>query len=287
MTTLANRLILTLTITLLASCGYDGVDHAKPTVSTLTQNGTAIIGRWTFSDFPLQMNVSTDFTTEEFEQFQDMATLWNESNEIESLDFIELSHNGMTNQSQSLAGFQDDGEMGIYLRNNWFESSSTSLAITQFKGVLTSSGIRKLTHTDIIVNNDFYQFGDAESENNIFDLQTVVLHEMGHVLGLDHINSTGIMQPAISLGVMKRKIYDNDKIALFDLYELGQPNLEIIVSSLVASTSSAPSTHSEFNMIHTPGVGVEFVGSVELTAEDHCIHRINGRIVHKHVAKRQ
>ncbi len=84
--------------------------------------------------------------------------------------------------------------------------SSSILAITVWNG---NGGT--LTEADIRFNRDSYIFGDAtsdgnlyedESEKTIVDMRSVLLHELGHVLGLGHTpeEEDSIMYPNMNIG---------------------------------------------------------------------------------------
>ena len=52
-----------------------------------------------------------------------------------------------------------------------------------------------------------------------YDIQSVGLHEAGHILGLDHVtDSTQVMNPTIGAGVLKRALYAGDTEGIGKLY---------------------------------------------------------------------
>jgi hypothetical protein len=54
---------------------------------------------------------------------------------------------------------------------------------------------------------------------NSFDIETVALHEMGHILGLAHSNVGGaVMYPYVSANYLKRSLTDDDKQGIRNLY---------------------------------------------------------------------
>ncbi len=67
-------------------------------------------------------------------------------------------------------------------------------------------------------------FDDGHLWNTIgtasaFDVETVALHEFGHILGLQHSNiSSAVMFPTIALGEIKRELTQDDRDGIADLY---------------------------------------------------------------------
>jgi hypothetical protein len=86
-------------------------------------------------------------------------------------------------------------------------------------------------HSDIRINTGkrwYYGTGDVPQDNLTGDYQSVVLHELGHAIGLDHSSIGGdgwwgtIMYPGIAAGANKRTLSVDDKIAVSTHYDQWQ-----------------------------------------------------------------
>jgi len=86
----------------------------------------------------------------------------------------------------------------IYFEKSWIASTAkpqTTLATTIWENEEASH--ESIVKGDIILNAEEYLFQDSMTkalepgrEVDMVDTETVLLHEMGHLLGLDHVNST-------------------------------------------------------------------------------------------------
>jgi len=76
----------------------------------------------------------------------------------------------------------------------------------------------------ILLNTDLYQFSTNYSPTAV-DLQSVILHELGHVLGLDHETNDlqSVMNPNMNPGEYKRDISFSDISRVKDQYEKFRP----------------------------------------------------------------
>jgi peptidoglycan hydrolase-like protein with peptidoglycan-binding domain len=86
-------------------------------------------------------------------------------------------------------------------------------------------------HSDIRVNANtrwYYGYGAVPQDGLTVDFYSVILHEMGHAVGLDHSSVDGganwgtVMTPGIATGYTKRVLQVDDKVAISSLYDQWQ-----------------------------------------------------------------
>ena len=259
--------------TLLAFTIYGCKQTKTVTQSALNLPSSCIIGKWSNSSLPLNLKMAPefagDFTAADYDvnslnSLEQMAKKWNTAatRTLITVPFGAATANATTFTSTS--SFRDS-EIGIYKSPNWFNNvSSSALAITQFFGVVASSpGLGQyieLTHADIIANYRDYNLRFTMPNNPMveFDVPTVILHEMGHLLGLCHeTKKPSIMAPYYLTVQRSLQAYDADLIK--DIY--------------VDGTISA---NSNSNAISEPD-GTVVRGIIELHKDGRCIHSVNGK----------
>ena len=103
----------------------------------------------------------------------------------------------------------DDSVNGHYLDNYWDKTGKPTyvLATTIWDNV--GSDYKKIDTADIRFNGDFYVIGDSltavpEGQKQVVDMETLALHELGHLLGLAHVSPSvdydSIMNPSLYIG---------------------------------------------------------------------------------------
>jgi len=199
-----------------------------------------------------------------------MAQKWNlahPSIEFYTLPFTVASNKIFTNLDDYL-----DDEIGIYFSKEWYrELSPNSLAVTQFFGKRKNQGTSEeffeLVHGDILVNfRDFEYFTD--SDKKVFDLLTVILHEMGHLLGLPHTKNptiSSVMSPYLDRGEKKRELTQYDIDTILKHYPV-----------------SAPATPAISNLLNIEETEVLEKYIVELKSNGLCDHYLNGQFLFSH-----
>lgn len=276
---------LTLVIFILAltlACKKQESGSQSSSASPNFQSGSCNIGKWTNLGSPLNLKMSTEFTTDYtnadlvggLNPLEQMAKVWNDSVTPGVTLFTVPFANAASTGFASLNSFRD-GEFGIYKSHTWFAGvSSSALAITQFYGVVRSDASLgtyiDLTHADIIFNYRDFSSDFALNGNPLYyDVPTILLHEMGHFLGLCHENvHSSIMAPYYNTTQRTLKVWDTNKIR--GLY-LNNQNITAI------------SARSSVNALETPP-GTEVKGIVELNANGICRHIINGKVVYEHAS---
>jgi hypothetical protein len=127
------------------------------------------------------------------------ASQWNYKIGKEALMILE-SDSTPTNPNQ-------DGVNAIYWQSTWDANKQDEQARTtiHWRGDL-------INEADILVNakdHEFSAFGHLE--NDKIDFTSLMVHEMGHLIGLQHIQGeTSVMNPTLSLHTERFIPYDVD-----------------------------------------------------------------------------
>jgi predicted Zn-dependent protease len=264
---------------LITGCSEKTVTAQSPLGSNF---GSCVLGKWSSGSLPLAVKMSSEFSSDYtnvdlvngLNPLEQMAKVWNDSTSptvsLITTPFPIAASTGFANTSS----FRDS-EIGIYKSHTWFNGiSSSALAITQFYGVVTAGlggQYIDLTHADIIVNYRDYGSRLTMTNNPMieFDLPTIVLHEMGHLMGLCHESSRpSIMAPYYL--TTQRSLQNFDRDIMRDIY---------IDGVITPFTAKANNTNA---LTSRPGTEVQ--GIIELHADGKCVHYVNGKKVYEHIA---
>lgn len=138
-------------------------------------------------------------------------------------------HKGVTGDSfKDLYSSLADGINGNYLDTNWEKTAKPDyvLATTIWTNGSDASSVVK---ADLRFNNEYYVIGDsfevkAEGKKEVVDMQSLALHELGHLLGLGHVDedvdSLSIMNPTLFIGegLTTRKLSKSDIERIQQIY---------------------------------------------------------------------
>lgn len=235
---------------------------------------------WASNAFPRNLKISNDFTATEVAQIQAMSTQWESSTENKKNFFnnTELTPE-VSSANLNLDSLGDDNVNGIYKITEWPMSlSGGALAVTQLFGrrfnVGEANEYVRIEHADILINENDYSFRTDDVVANNYDFRTVVLHEMGHFLGLSHnlSSSSAVMYPSISTNSSKRIPHNLDIADLADRY-----NITLSSGASSAITASKPLYKPAPN---DPGQMVKIM--IELRADGECVHTENGHELYRH-----
>lgn len=255
------------------------------------ESGTANIGdipsselaklpmKWPTSKLPLNVYIADEYHTDidgvylvsGKNLFQQMMDQWNLADSSKTF-FNTTSNLSTTNIDASSLNNYIDSTVGIYKKSgSWFSNIGYGvLAVTSYLGINKGSYV-EMIHGDIIVNEYLYDYTLNEAIDSKFDLPSVLLHELGHLIGLKHTPSLSIpsiMQPEIATADDKRVLKTYDINSVQSLYGS---------SSLALSTSSLALTADDYE--EEP----KYVqGYIELRADGNCRHFINGKLVNEH-----
>jgi len=183
---------------------------------------------------------------------------------------------------ETLHEFNDD-EIGVYKSYEWFEELPEGiLAVTQYFGLRRNRGSAseylELIHADIIFNYRDYFFTMDEGESFHYDLPSVLLHELGHLLGLPHQNETeslSIMKPFLNSSDIQRNLFLKDKEDLQRNYSTQHQTFN--------QNSFQTSADNHLNKTKEAPIQIER-GVIELNAWGECWIKLNGqkKLLHRH-----
>lgn len=109
-----------------------------------------------------------------------------------------------------LASSLRDGFNGHYDRTDWKKTGKKNEVIATTVWENSGGDYRLIADADIHYNSDIYYISDSQNdrpkdEREIVDMQSLALHELGHLLGLAHvdpeIDGSSIMNPSLYIGV--------------------------------------------------------------------------------------
>lgn len=267
-----------LLVTLIVSCNAS----KKKSSSTGAVNASAPY-TWTTA-FPKTLRISEQFSPSEATAIELMADAWSDAVDNKET-FFEFGSE--TTEKTNSGGNLDrlrDSEMGVYKSNNWPDSlPGSALAVTQIFGrrfnVGKSDEFVNIEHADIILNADFYSFDTADTGSG-FDFRTVMLHEMGHFLGLQHKeiarNST-VMYPSIDPNEAKRVPKAVDIEDLSEKYDIDSAG-----STSMSASRAIPRRPKLQVQSSDPGTTVKII--LELHADGNCVHKMDGMEFDRHPA---
>lgn len=239
---------------------------------------------WSNQTFPKTIYISEDFDLDEYDNMVDMAAKWDVAVEGKK-NFFTVSSTRVTEKTDTISSSDNlkDSLFAVYKVRKWPKDLTNALAVTQMFGVLYNYGesdeYYSVVHADILVNySTWYNFYSDDSKSG-YDLRTVVLHEMGHFIGLNHQSvpkadkAKTVMYPSISGGEEKRTPQPLDQVTLASQY------------NITLSSSSGSSQMTTARKEYKPrDAGTEVKMQIELYPDGECVHRMNGKVVNRHPA---
>lgn len=220
--------LMVLFMTCLAACGHDGASQYSMSDSPVnTNDGQSTPFRAGFHSLKGWENNVVFYVDEKAPDSVEIASLsaaatWNAAIGGKKLVYAGRSSQG---RGDSLYSSLEDSVSLIYFEKNWDETTGKNpviLATTIWENSLDDAQV--IVKGDIILNAQEYVFLDAmnvspEQLDNMDDLvvadaETVILHEMGHFLGLTHVNddSASVMNTytVIGEGESRRQLSPSD-----------------------------------------------------------------------------
>lgn len=235
---------------------------------------------WSSSAFPRDLRYSDQFEPDEIANITAMSAAWETAIEDKKNFF---NHSASTPEvsaaNMNLDALGRDGVNGIYKIRHWPNSlPGSALAVTQIFGRRFNIGDAdeyvRIEHADILVNEHLYDFRtDNSAAFGDFDLRTVVLHEMGHFLGLSHKSGNTVMVPSIGTSTTNRTPTNIDTADISSKYK-------ITLSSSAGSQMVMGTTKEYAPKSGDTGKVVRIL--IELHADGECVHKENGAVIQRH-----
>lgn len=221
------------------------------------------------------VQISENFSAAESTAITEMSTAWKTA---VNKTWFDHSSGTTSEKSLTISSLNQlyDSVMGIYKTTDWHDAlPSTALAVTQIFGrrynTGTSSEFVEIEHADILVNYDNFDFYTGTKSGYEYDLRTVILHEMGHFLGLQHktSGSNSVMVPSVGHATVNRAPKSIDASDLETKYNLGS-TANPAAARVLAQTYQKQSDGSPVSIL------------IELHASGECIHKEDGVVVERH-----
>jgi hypothetical protein len=170
------------------------------------------------------------------EVLNDVFSEWNST--VSDFVFYSTPEMARTNiDSNNLSDYRNDPSFGIYHVTNWpRELGASTIAVTanyyNSKGIF-KDGINyyQLVHSDILINFFDHSFSSV-GEANRFDLPSILVHELGHMIGMRHAPyeyPDSVMRSTATVNDIFRNLTSYDIETARNFYEIEIPQ-DIIVS---------------------------------------------------------
>ena len=273
--------LLILNLMILMSCVANKTTDATTSSGNINASAPYM---WSGDALPRTLKISDQFSEDEVNNIKAMSTAW-ESSVQNKKNFFEHGATYTTEISSlslDMDALGDDGVEGIYKIANWpTVLPGSALAVTQIFGrrfnVGSQSEYVRIEHADILVNDHLYNFRTGSAYvGNSFDLRTVLLHEMGHYLGLNHKYGDTVMVPSIGEYSVAHSPTNTDIADMAQKYS-------ITLGTGLASTIVSQSSQQQYVPLNNDQ-GKKIKILIELMVEGECVHKEDGAVIQRHPA---
>lgn len=149
----------------------------------------------------------------------------------------------------------NDSINGQYLDDNWRKTDKPNFVLATTIWNNNAANIQQIAKADIRFNNEHYLIGDSltlqgSGDKEVVDMQSLALHELGHLLGLAHVDvevdSLSIMNPSLFIGegLTSRRISEGDIKRIQQIYGCDNQacDLELTAAKLEGDEEGESST---------------------------------------------
>ena len=257
------------------------------------------------------MSSNTDSVGEDIlTPIEQMMLQWN--NTLSDYSFFQIPSEIVEDNKghyKTMREYNEDQEMGIYLHDEWFAQEGIShltLAVTLYHGRRQNMGTAnewvKLVNVDIVINGRHSFTRDKEAHFLAFDFDSVILHELGHFVGLFHENSKSdsVMRPSLPPNIRRREISSLDGENLRKIYpdpihaseEALKDDRDFRTSFSETKEREEEEQEEQYEQKGQEGREKEqkseqseesdIYGVIELRSDGTCLHYENNKLIFKH-----
>ena len=181
---------------------------------------------------PIKFYTAEDMPVELVEQVQNAMNTWEAAVGLDLFSYEGLDDVAADNMSELYNTLKDD-KNGHYLDLQWVKNTEKSrlvLATTVWEN--SPEAPDSIAKADIRYNAESYKFGDSLEEASadrriMVDMETLALHELGHLLGLTHVSVDddpfSVMNPSLFIGegLASRNLSTGDVERIRSIYGVG------------------------------------------------------------------
>lgn len=228
---------------LLLSCGKS----QKVTVVENAHQSEFATGelRWNSSKFPIKLRVQASyFNTEAGNSLENAINSWNNALGLQALELEYIGNNVDKSTDPNFCDPSTNKKVGfptencnpndnsqLYLSDSVYSVAYPSNWIISQQGVLALTSYtyqnKELINGDVIFNEEYFDFINRQNAvaptNKQIDIETVFVHELGHFLGMSHIDSSldpnSVMLPNITPSTIKRDLSTGDVDRINSVYK--------------------------------------------------------------------
>jgi hypothetical protein len=158
---------------------------------------------------PIVYTIENDINAQQLKALQEAIATWEMAVGKKLFTFETSVKNKPGSSFPDLASALDDRLNGHYDRPSWAKTGKKTEVLATTVWLNNDADYRVIDKADIHYNTEYYFITDAMTgqtmdEREIVDMQSLALHELGHLLGLAHvsdkIDSSSIMNPSMYIG---------------------------------------------------------------------------------------
>jgi hypothetical protein len=203
-------------------------------------------GRYT--RLPVEVFIDNRLSAEQFTAIENAVKTWNAAVSTELVRLVGAIPSPALAQDSTPYTLLNDDTIGIWLANDWSWMKNAEGAAGTTLWCFGESN-NEIAASDIYLNADHatlakFPFGAPPEDSTYVDTESLVLHELGHLLGLSHTSSEwdpdSVMHPVL-LPVARRKLSEKDVALVRALYrDEWDPRLAWFRDSVHAADARPP-----------------------------------------------